>query len=132
MSEQDSANGEAADERHPYRFRIDLVAEVSSIGTARRFVRESLRRLGTVSADAELAVSEMFTAALADASDTDRIEVEVRRRGREIDIDVSSMRGRHDLDPVQRAVMTAVGDYYDRRDIGDTEVQTYGCALSDC
>ncbi|MEQ8438194.1 MAG: hypothetical protein RIB65_11940 [Ilumatobacter fluminis] len=129
MNDDDSGNGERSDERRPYRFRIDLTAEVSSIGTARRFVRESLRRLGTASADAELAVSEMFTAALADATSDDRIEVEVRRRGPEIDIDVSSLHGRHDLDPVQRAVMKAVGDFYARRDIGDTEVQSYGYAL---
>lgn len=128
MNDDDSSgNDDATDERRrPYRFRIELPADVASIGTARRFVRESLLRLDTASADAELAVSEMFTAAIAGASDDDRIEVEVRRRGDEIDIDVSSMHGRHDLDPVQRAVMKAVGDYYDRRDIGDTEVQSYG------
>lgn len=129
MSEHDSGSDDRAGGRRPYRFRIDLPAEVSSLGTARRFVRESLRRLDTSSTDAELAVSEMFTAALADAAGGDRIEIEVRRRGDEIDIDVSSMHGRHDLDPVQRAVMKAVGDYYDRRDIGDTRVQSYGCAL---
>ena len=126
MTEHDSG---IDDRRRPYRFRTDLPADVKSIGTARRFVREALRRLDTSSTDAELAVSEMFTAAVADAVGDDRIEVEVRRRGDEIDIDVSSMHGRHDLDPVQRAVMKAVGDYYDRRDIGDTEVQSYGYAL---
>ena len=113
----------------PFRFRIDLPADVSSIGTARHFVRGALRRLGGESTDAELAVSEMFTAAIAGAGVDDRIEVEVRRRGDEIDIDVSSMHGRHDLDPVQRSVMRAVADYYDRRDIGDTEVQSYGSVV---
>ena len=129
MNEDDSGNDDAADERRPYRFRIDLPADVASVGTARRFVRESLLRLDTASADAELAVSEMFTAAVAGASVDDRIEVEVRRRGVEIDIDVSAMHGRHELDPVQRAVMKAVGDFYDRRDIGGTDVQSYGYAL---
>ena len=128
MTEHDSGIDEGIG-RRPYRFRIDLPAEVASVGTARHFVRASLHRLETSSADAELAVSEMFTAALADAVGGDRIEIEVRRRGDEIDIDVSSTHGRHDLDPVQRAVMKAVGDFYDRRDIGDTEVQSYGYAL---
>ncbi len=129
MNDDDSGNHDEAGVRRPYRFRIDLPAEVTAVGTARRFVRESLDRLGTASADAELATSEMFTAAIAGAVADDRIEIEVRRRGDEIDIDVSSMHGRHDLDPVQRAVMKAVGDFYDRRDIGDTEVQSYGYAL---
>lgn len=125
MDEHDRKTDDT-DERRPYRFRIDLRADVASIGTARRFVRDSLERLGAANADAELAVSEMFTAALAGAGTDDRIEIEVRRRGDEIDIDVSSMHGRHDLDPVQRAVMRAVGDFYDRRAVGDTEVQSYG------
>lgn len=129
MSEHDSGPDDPAYERRAYRFRIDLPADVASIGTARRFVRESLRRLDAESADAELAVSEMFTAAIADAADDERIEIEVRRRRDEIDIDVASFHDRRDLDPVQRAVMKAVGDFYDRRSIGGTDVQSYGCVL---
>jgi hypothetical protein len=115
--------------RRAYGFRRSFPAAPRSVGKARHFVRESLSGVGIDPADATLAVSEMVTVALSAATGGDHIEVSLRLRGREIDIEVCSPQGRAELSDVQAAVMGAVADFYDRREVGDVDVQSFGCLV---
>jgi hypothetical protein len=115
--------------RRAYGFRQTFPAAPSSVGKARHFVRASLSGVGIDPEDATLAVSEMVTVALTAAGGGDAIEVALRLRGGEIDIEVCSPQGRGELSDVQAAVMGAVADFYERREVGDVDVQSFGCLV---
>jgi hypothetical protein len=115
--------------RRAYGFRQTFPAAPSSVGKARHFVRLALTEIGIDAEDATLAVSEMFTVALTAAGGGDDIEVALRLRGGEIDLEVCSPQGRGELSEVQAAVMSAVADFYERREVGDDDVQLFGCLV---
>jgi hypothetical protein len=115
--------------RRAYGFRQMFPAAPSSIGKARHFVRRTLSEMGIDAQDATLAVSEMVTVALTAAGGGDHIEVALRLRGGEIDIEVCSPQGPGELSDVQAAVMSAVADFYERREVGDVDVQLFGCLV---
>lgn len=123
-------SGQSSDpERRVYGFRDSFPAAPSSVGKARHFVRTSLSGIGVDPADATLAVSEMVTVALTAASGDDHIEVALRMRGAEIDIEVCSPQSQAALSDMQVAVMGAVADFYERREVGDVDVQSFGCLV---
>jgi hypothetical protein len=115
--------------RRAFGFRATFPAAPSSVGKARHFVRRTLSEIGIDADDATLAVSEMVTVALTCAAGGDSIEVALRLRGGEIDIEVCSPQGRGGLSDVQAAVMRAVADFYERREVGDDDVQSFGCLV---
>jgi hypothetical protein len=115
--------------RRAYGFRQSFPAAPSSVGKARHFVREALAGIGVDATDATLAVSEMVTVALTAASGGDHIDVALRLRGGELDIEVCSPQGRAELSDVQVQVMGAVADFYERREVGDVDVQSFGCLV---
>ena len=115
--------------RRAYGFRQTFPCVPSSVGKARHFVRQALSEIGIDADDAALAVSEMVTVALSSAGEGDDIEVTLRLRGSEIDIEVCSPQGRAGLTDMQSAVMGAVADFYERREVGDVDVQSFGCLV---